>query len=216
MTMQISMNTGSRTKNSIQERAIYNRCTRWVWVRESSYERNKRSKINKSTNRAINFKFVWIVKSGLHSVFVRSERRRHVEEFSFFFETNIFSRNNDNMWLKFEISNEPFKDCLFHWLFLDMCVICKKIFLFSFTCFFVGVLDACLPLSAASFGVSLWHFVMFISCQLPSLSQRREILSERVNQHFQIFRMYCIVRTEAYRFDDWVEKHLLGELKKQR
>ena len=202
MTMQISMNTGSRTKNSIQERAIYNRCTRWAWVRESSYERNKRSKINKSTNRAINFKSVSVVKSGLHSVFVRNESGQHDEECSFF--------------LRDDSSNESFNDCLFHWLFLDMRVICQKIFLFSFTCFFVGVLDACLPLSAASFGVSLWHFVMFISCQLPSLSQRREILSERVNQHFQIFRMYCIVRTEAYRFDDWVEKHLLGELKKQR
>ena len=144
MTMQISMNTGSRTKNSIQERAIYNRCTRWAWVRESSYERNKRSKINKSTNRAINFKFVWIVKSGLHSVFVRSERRRHFEEFSFFFETNIFSRNDDNMWLKFESSNEPFKDCLFHWLFLDMCVICKKILSF-FVYLFLRWCVRCLP-----------------------------------------------------------------------
>ena len=151
MTMQISMNTGSRTKNSIQERAIYNRCTRWAWVRESSYERNKRSKINQSTNRAINYKFVSIVKSGLHSIFVWSERGQHFEEFFFFFETNIFSRNNDNMWLKFESSNEPFKDCLFHWLFLDMCVICKKIFLFhspvsSLVCWMLAFLYQLLPL----------------------------------------------------------------------
>lgn len=90
MTMQISMNTGSRTKNSIQERAIYNRCTRWAWVRESSYERNKRSKINQSTNRAINYKFVSIVKSGLHSIFVWSERGQHFEEF-FFSSRQIFS-----------------------------------------------------------------------------------------------------------------------------
>ena len=94
-----------------------------------------------------------------------------------------------------------------------MCVICKELFLFVFTCFFVGVLDNCLPLSAASCGVSLWHCVMFISCQLPSLSHRREILSRRVHQHVSLSRMYFIVRAEAYRFVNLGSKVTFGEAK---
>ena len=190
MTMQISMNTGSRTKNSIQERAIYNRCTRWAWVRESSYERKKRSKINKSTNRAINFKSVSVVKSGLHSVFVRNESRQHVEEFSFFFETTV-QMNHSTI----ACSIDYFLICalyvkrffFFIHLFLRWCVGCLPSFISCFlwcksvTFCYVHLLPVTLLITTARNIIwkRYWAYVYgFLGCTVSSVRKHIGLMTE--------------------------------------